>query len=110
MMRFNKPQIANAHTLTNDSLKYDPNQPVYVHVDWLAPGRHTYCISHDEREVSDKEQIEAPIKSRRFSILFGKKPDKQKFYVHDLLSTYRDEPIPHYYNARHSHRIKNALD
>jgi len=30
---------------------------------------------------------------------------KQNFFVHDLLSTFRDEAIPFYYNPRHMTKI-----
>lgn len=26
----------------------DPNSPLYVHIDWVKPGRHTFVIKHDE--------------------------------------------------------------
>ena len=42
-----KPLVVNAHQLTKESLKMDPNSPLYVHIDWVKPGRHTFVIKHD---------------------------------------------------------------
>lgn len=44
MFRFKKPMVANAQSLTSESLKVDPASPIYVYVDWLKPGRHTYVV------------------------------------------------------------------
>ena len=58
--RFRKPMVANAHKLTLQSLKVDPNFPVYIHFDWVKPGRRTYVVSHDPEEVfSDGEEGKA---------------------------------------------------
>ena len=50
MCRYKKPMVANAHYMTNENLKYDPSQPVYIHVAWVRPGRHVYAISHEPSE------------------------------------------------------------
>ena len=101
--RFTKPMVANAHKLTSQSLKVDPTCPVYIHFDWVKPGRRTYVVSHEPDEVySDGEEGKA---DRKLNIMMDtvRKGKKQKtnFFVHDMLVTPRDEKVPFYFKQRH---------
>lgn len=59
MMRYKKPMVANAHLLTQESLNHDPTQPVYMHLGWLKPGRHTFVISHNPGDAEGPEEKKA---------------------------------------------------
>lgn len=45
IVRYRKPMVANAHCMTQENLSADPESPVYIHMAWVKPGRHTYAIS-----------------------------------------------------------------
>ena len=114
MMRYKKPMVANAHQLTEESLKHDSKQPFYMFLAWLKPGRHTFVISHraggQEKPNNTRlslgkmglpKTISAPPpQPTSLSALMAKlKPPKQDystqtFYVHEMLATFRDEKIP----------------
>ena len=36
----------------------DPNSPLYVHIDWVKPGRHTFVIKHDEYGLDLEEETD----------------------------------------------------
>jgi len=50
MLRFQRPHIANIHQMTKFSIQNDPSQPIYVHVEFLKPGKQIYCISHKGKQ------------------------------------------------------------
>ena len=54
-MRYKKPMVANAHQLTLESLKVDPNSPVYIHLAWIKPGRHTYVVNQASTKIAKNE-------------------------------------------------------
>lgn len=58
------------------SLQNDPNQKMYCFFEFLKPGRHNYCISHNDPEPSLLNS------------------NQQDFYVHDVVANVRDEIIP----------------
>ena len=102
--RFKKPMVANAHKLTQQSLKVDPTCPVYIHFDWVKPGRRTYVVSHEPDEVfSDGEEGKADrnLMEIMFKVRKGNKKQKTDFFVHDMLVTPRDEKVPFYFKQRH---------
>lgn len=107
MLRYKKPQIANAHLLSRENLQYTESEPIYIHIAWMPPGRNTFCISHDESaggidaEESKADNFLSNLLNR------GLRKMKQTFYVHDMLSTFRDEHIPFYYNPRNIHRVEH---
>lgn len=71
MVRYKKPMVANAHCMTQENLKADPESPIYVHMTWVKPGRHTYAISNDNEFVdSSGEEGKADALSNLF---FGRK-------------------------------------
>ena len=76
MLRYGRPLIVNAQKMTQFSLKVDPNQQVFCHIDFVKPGRHVYCVSHHEPEPSLLNM------------------QQRDFYVHDTLAPFRDDPIP----------------
>ena len=104
MLSFKKPMVANAHMITAESLKVDPTHPMYIHIAWVKPGRHTYCVSQEPENVySSGDEGKGDMMIDLFmnkKVRKGKK-SKERFYVHDMLATFREEPIPDYYNTRH---------
>ena len=46
IMQFKNPLVANAHALTTLTSKVDPSNQNYFHIDWVRPGRHTFCVEH----------------------------------------------------------------
>jgi len=104
ILRYRNPLVANAHMMTSITNTIDPTNKVYFHIDWLKPGRHTFLIQHDNNEITIDDEVVKPIK--RMAGLFGLKkpsaePEKPKlkkstanFYVHDMLASFRTDPIP----------------
>ena len=105
MMRFKKPQIANAHLLTNESLQFIAEKPVYICAAWVPPGRHTYCVSYDSEDVSTTEEVKNDYRHNFLTKIGLQFEKKRTFYVHDMLSTLREEGIPFYHNPRHVQTI-----
>ena len=48
IMQYKNPLVANAHALTTLSTKVDQSNPVYFHIEWVRPGRHTFVVEHDQ--------------------------------------------------------------
>lgn len=109
MMSFKKPMVANAHQLTQQSLRVDPTHPVYIHLAWCKPGLHTFAIKHESEDVvSDGEEGQ---QKAAFSLFMNTKvkqgsKERKTFYVHDMLATFRDEEVPLHFNPRHLVRAK----
>ena len=96
IMKFKNPLVANAHALTTISAKVDQSSMNYFHIDWVKPGRHTFVIEHDiGNEVLDENQQyeERWQKFKEEKLRDGAK-DNQTFYVHEMLSNFRADPLP----------------
>ena len=60
MLRFQDPKIANDLKISKHSIHQNPDQPVYVHAEFLKPGKQVYCIKYDgdqERSLSHRQQF-----------------------------------------------------
>jgi len=96
ILQYKNPLVANAHALTTLSAKVDPANPVYFHVDWVRPGRHTFVIEHDKGGaiLGDDEFYEVRLQEfMETKMREGKKSD-QSFYVHEMLTNFRGDAIP----------------
>lgn len=47
-MQMKNPLIANAHILSSLSTKPDQSNQLFFDIGWVRPGRHVFCIEHDE--------------------------------------------------------------
>ena len=47
-LRYQNPAVANADGHSILSIKMNPTEPIYFHVDFLKPGKCTYLIEHQE--------------------------------------------------------------
>ena len=77
-------------------MKSDPKSPVYIHFAWVKPGKNTYTINYNPADIeSDGSEGRADAAFNLFmntKMTKGKKCD-QTFFVHEMLSTYREEPV-----------------
>ena len=125
IMRYKNPLIANAHLMTSLTNKIDTESKLYFHIDWLKPGRHTFLIQHDNYDIKF-DYLEEKQKSLEdvggvmgmFDVLKKKREEEEKgiapkpqlkksergFYVHDMLATFRTDPIPIFFKERHVHK------
>ncbi len=79
--------------MTKESLKTDSDSKVYIHVDWVKPGKHTYLVHHVSEDATSDEEDEP-----KTAFNFFMKPKvtkaktvKKKTYMHEMLSTFREE-------------------
>jgi hypothetical protein len=76
ILKFKTPLVANGQSLSSESIKVDPSNPIYFHVDWVRPGKHIYVVEHDNSRVaSDGEEGQD---ERKFEDFMKKKMVKGK--------------------------------
>ena len=86
ILKFRAPLVANGQSLTSESIKVDPSNPIYFHVDWLRPGKHVYLVEHDNEPVAsdgeegqDEKKFNAFLKSK---IVKGKVSQQHLSLIH----------------------------
>ena len=74
------PVVVNGHLLSSLSAHFTENNQLYFDIGWMKPGRHVYCVSHN-----------------------------QTFYVHEMLAGLRNDDIPIAYKERHTKAVTRAM-
>ena len=107
LIRYKNPSVANTDNYSLMTLKADPEQPIFFHVDFIKPGKASYVVEHSSKPKNSKDQFyemsafnDEP--SSLATISKNKPPD---LYVHHTLTQFRMEDVLFHYNERHFSQI-----
>ena len=78
-------------------------------MDFVKPGRHTFCVQNDTGEVKEEAHKKGAV-DRALTFVQGQVTAgavaKETFYAHEYLADFRAEPVPHSFKERHMRSVK----